>query len=178
MKLPLRVGPIQENQVPLAAFPHLATSSRSFRKNLARTSKTPGRTQQIIFFKLDEQRRLVDLPGYGYAKVPQEIRQHWYTTLEAYLQTRRCLRGVILMMDIRHPLTEFDQQMLTWCQFSQMSVHVLLTKADKLSYGKSHTVLQQVQNHLKHQASVQLFSALKNTGIEEVQQCLNRWLEV
>lgn len=155
-----------------------AINALTRQKGLARTSKTPGRTQQINFFKLDEHRRLVDLPGYGYAKVPQEIKQHWYTTLEKYLQTRHCLRGVVLMMDIRHPLTEFDQQMLTWCQFSHMPIHILLTKADKLSYGKASGVLQQVQKQIEREASVQLFSALKKIGIDNVQDRLNRWLEI
>jgi GTP-binding protein len=102
-------------------------------KSLARTSKTPGRTQQIVFFKLDEERRLVDLPGYGFAKVPLKVKEHWQQLLEKYLHTRESFQGLILMMDIRHPLTEFDQQMLLWCQLSNMPVHILLTKADKLS---------------------------------------------
>ncbi|MDM8560063.1 ribosome biogenesis GTP-binding protein YihA/YsxC [Candidatus Parabeggiatoa sp. HSG14] len=148
------------------------------KKSLARTSKTPGRTQQIIFFKLDDAHCLVDLPGYGYAKVPLAIKQHWQKTLERYLLTRRCLHGLILMMDIRHPLTEFDQQMLNWCSLSNMPVHILLTKADKLSRGKGSIVLQQVRKHLANlsgEMSVQLFSALKRTGIEEVQTCLTKW---
>jgi GTP-binding protein len=149
-------------------------------RSLARTSKTPGRTQQIIFFKLDESRRLVDLPGYGFAKVPLAIKQDWQKTLERYLQTRRSLRGLILMMDVRHPLTEFDQQMLNWCSLSNMPVHVLLTKADKLSHGKSSAALQQVRKHLASlpgETSTQLFSALKRSGIEEVQTRLNEWFQ-
>jgi GTP-binding protein len=147
-------------------------------RSLARTSKTPGRTQQIIFFKLDESRRLVDLPGYGFAKVPLAIKQHWQKTLERYLQTRRSLRGLILMMDVRHPLTEFDQQMLNWCSLSNMPVHVLLTKADKLSHGKGSAALQQVRNHLSGEMSVQLFSALKRVGIDEARRRLNEWFQV
>lgn len=150
-------------------------------KKLARTSKTPGRTQQIIFFKLDENRRLVDLPGYGFAKVPLTIKQHWQQTLERYLQIRRSLRGLVLMMDVRHPLTEFDQEMLNWCSLYNMPVHVLLTKADKISRGKSSAVLKKVHQHLaglSGESNVQLFSALKRVGIEEVHHCLNRWLEV
>lgn len=150
-------------------------------KSLARTSKTPGRTQQIIFFKLDEERRLVDLPGYGFAKVPLAVKQQWQSTLGNYLNTRHSLQGVILMMDIRHPLLEFDRQMLDWCCHSNMPVHVLLTKADKLSYGKGSGVLQQVRGHLmglSAEMSVQLFSALKGVGLEEAKSCLNGWLEV
>ncbi len=148
-------------------------------KTLARTSKTPGRTQQIIFFRLDEQHHLVDLPGYGYAKVPLAMKLQWQQTLEKYLRTRQSLRGLILMMDIRHPLTEFDQNMLSWCQQQKMPVHILLTKADKLAYGKGCAVLQQVRaylNELSPIMSIQLFSALKRTGIEEAHLRLTDWL--
>jgi len=150
-------------------------------KKLARTSKTPGRTQQIIFFKLDENRNLVDLPGYGFAKVPLAVKLHWQQTLERYLHTRRCLCGLVLMMDVRHPLTEFDQEMLNWCNISNMPVHVLLTKADKISRSKGNVVLQKVRQHLATlsvETNVQLFSALKHVGIEEVQNALNTWLEI
>ena len=101
--------------------------------SLARTSKTPGRTQLLNFFTLDEERRLVDLPGYGYAKVPIPLKQHWQRHLEAYLGSRESLVGLVLMMDIRHPLTDFDRLMLDWAQVSRLPVHVLLTKADKLA---------------------------------------------
>ena len=147
--------------------------------SLARTSKTPGRTQQIIFFKLDDSRCLVDLPGYGFAKVPLAVKQHWQQVLERYLHTRHSLQGLVLMMDIRHPLTEFDQQMLNWCSLSDMPVHVLLTKTDKLSRGKAHTVLQHVSKHLATlpgTMTVQLFSALKRIGIEEARLHLSHWL--
>jgi len=150
-------------------------------KKLARTSKTPGRTQQIIFFKLDENRNLVDLPGYGFAKVPLAVKLHWQQTLERYLHTRRCLCGLVLMMDVRHPLMEFDQEMLNWCNISNMPVHVLLTKADKISRSKGNVVLQKVRQHLATlsvETNVQLFSALKHVGIEEVQNALNTWLEI
>jgi len=151
-------------------------------KSLARTSKTPGRTQQIIFFELDAERRLVDLPGYGYAKVPLSVKQHWQNTLSRYLQTRESLRGLVLMMDVRHPLTEFDQHMLQWCITGQMPVHILLTKSDKLSYGKASGVLKQVTQKLavweSAEVSVQLFSALKRQGLDEVKVRLNHWLEV
>ncbi|RKZ37568.1 MAG: YihA family ribosome biogenesis GTP-binding protein [Gammaproteobacteria bacterium] len=150
-------------------------------KKLARTSKTPGRTQQIIFFKLDEHRNLVDLPGYGFAKVPLAVKLHWQQTLERYLHTRRCLCGLVLMMDVRHPLTEFDQEMLNWCNLSNMPVHVLLTKADKISRSKGNIVLQKVRQHLATlsiETNVQLFSALKHVGIEEVQNGLNTWLKI
>lgn len=150
-------------------------------KGLARTSKTPGRTQQIIFFQLDDSRRLVDLPGYGYAKVPLAVKHHWQQTLAEYLRNRDCLKGLILLMDIRHPLKEYDQQLLNWCKSSNMPVHVLLTKADKIGFGTGKEVLQQVKNYLagvSENFSAQLFSALKGKGTEEAQECLNRWLEV
>jgi len=105
-------------------------------KSLARTSKTPGRTQQIVIFKLDEDRRIADLPGYGYAKVPLKLKAHWRKVMERYFQTRSCLRGVVLVMDIRHPMREFDQQMLAWCDASNTPCHILLTKADKLNAGR------------------------------------------
>ncbi len=147
-------------------------------RTLARTSKTPGRTQQIIFFKLDENRRLVDLPGYGFAKVPLAVKQQWQQTLERYLHTRNSLRGLILMMDVRHPLTEFDQHMLNWCRLSNMPVHVLLTKADKISHGKGCAVLQQVRQQLSGETSIQLFSALKRVGVKEAERRLNEWFQV
>ncbi|EIJ41466.1 ribosome biogenesis GTP-binding protein YsxC/EngB [Beggiatoa alba B18LD] len=153
-------------------------------KALARTSKTPGRTQQIMFFQLDEKRRLVDLPGYGYAKVSITIKQHWQNTLERYLQTRGSLNGLILLMDIRHPLTDFDKNMLLWCQHSAMPVHILLTKADKLSFGAAKSSLLQVKNQLSAfktdstDISVQLFSAHKATGVDEARAVLDLWLAV
>lgn len=156
-------------------------------KSLARTSKTPGRTQQINYFALDEQRHLVDLPGYGYAKVSEKVKLHWQHTLEAYLQQRHSLRGLVLMMDIRHPLNDFDRQMILWCRHSNMPLHVLLTKADKLSRGAGGNVLQQVRQVLANEygverdrpwATVQLFSALKGMGTEEAWGILDAWFEL
>jgi len=148
--------------------------------SLARTSKTPGRTQLLNFFTLDEERRLVDLPGYGYAKVPIPLKQHWQRHLEAYLGSRESLVGLVLMMDIRHPLTDFDRLMLDWAQVSRLPVHVLLTKADKLAYGAAKNALLKVRQEV-HQgwgdvASLQLFSAPKRLGVEEAQQVLASWL--
>ena len=154
-------------------------------RSLARTSKTPGRTQQIIFFDLDGERRLVDLPGYGYAKVPKAIQIHWQNTLEKYLQTRQSLEGLMLMVDIRRPLTPHDLQMLEWCVQSDMPAHILLTKSDKLSRGKGMGALQSTRSALKKRwgdvatqlFTLQLFSALKRTGIEEAQRQLDHWLQ-
>ncbi|MDH4764690.1 GTP-binding protein [Pseudomonas sp. SORGH_AS199] len=148
--------------------------------NLARTSKTPGRTQLLNFFTLDDERRLVDLPGYGYAKVPIPLKQHWQEHLEAYLSSRNSLSGVVLMMDIRHPLTEFDRLMLDWAQASSMPLHILLTKADKLAFGAQKNALLKVQRDVRQgwgdTASIQLFSAPKRQGIEDAQRVLASWL--
>lgn len=147
---------------------------------LARTSKTPGRTQLLNFFRLDDQRRLVDLPGYGYAKVPIPLKQHWQRHLEAYLGSRHSLVGVVLLMDVRHPLTEFDCMMLDWARASQLPIHVLLTKADKLTFGAAKNTLLKVQKEIRQGwgdiASAQLFSAPKRQGIEEAHALLSHWL--
>ena len=148
---------------------------------LARTSKTPGRTQDLLFFEVQERKYLVDLPGYGYAKVPDRMRQQWYQLIEGYLSQRQGLRGVVLIMDVRHPLTEFDRQMLGWCQASEMPLHILLTKADKLSRGAAGNVLQAVRKDiaaLSRTVTVQLFSAPKRLNIDEVHTRLDTWLQL
>jgi GTP-binding protein len=151
-------------------------------KSLARVSKTPGRTQLLNFFQLDEDRRLVDLPGYGYAKVPEGMHKSWGAMIETYLSKREALQGVFLIMDIRHPLTEFDEQMIHWCLHFELPVHVTLTKADKLSRGAAMDVLLQVRALLQKQhgdaVSVQLFSSLKRTGIDDAHAVLDTWLKV
>ena len=147
---------------------------------LARTSRTPGRTQQINFFTLDAARRLVDLPGYGYAKVPASLQRHWQVVLDRYLRERRSLQGVIVVMDARHPLKDLDKTMITWCAAIPLPVHVLLTKADKLSRTQSLQALQAVTVALADfrvgLGTVQLFSATHHQGVEEVHTCLDRWL--
>ena len=148
-------------------------------KSLARTSKTPGRTQQLVYFELDPDRRLVDLPGYGYAKVSERIKKQWQRHMEEYLQHRESLQGLILVMDIRHPLTDFDRQMLAWCDQTELPVHVLLTKADKLKRGAIANSLQKVTNELSQlcgHASVQIFSSLKRIGVDEAHAALDQWL--
>lgn len=150
-------------------------------KSLARTSKTPGRTQLLNFFALDDSHRLVDLPGYGYAKVAEKIKLQWQAELAAYLEQRQSLRGVILLADVRHPLKEFDLQMLEWSSNIQLPVHILLTKADKLKRGAASSNLLQVKRRLKGMTgehSAQLFSALKRQGIDQVHTVLDRWLEL
>ncbi len=147
---------------------------------LARTSKTPGRTQLINFFSLGDNKRLVDLPGYGFAKVPRAMKQTWDHNLAEYLQRRKSLKGLVLLMDIRHPLQDYDRQMIRWAAESLLPVHILLTKADKLKYGPAKAVLlkvvEQLQREgLRHEVSVQLFSALKQSGLEELTALLNDW---
>ena len=147
---------------------------------LARVSKTPGRTQLLNFFAVDEQRKLVDLPGYGYAKVPEAIKKNWQKMMQAYLINRQCLGGIVLVMDIRHPLTEFDWQMLEWCAQAELPVHILLTKADKFSYGTAKNVLLKVYKDVQAldiEFSVQLFSALNKTGVKDIQQQLDLWFK-
>lgn len=151
-------------------------------KSLARTSKTPGRTQLINFFTLDDKRRLVDLPGYGYARVSEEVKRRWQQTMEQYLASRQSLRGLILLMDVRHPLKEVDQQLLSWCWHVGMPVHVLLTKADKLKRGQAQNTLLKIRREIEQfdsqgLTSIQLFSALKGTGVDEVYKVLDLWLE-
>ncbi|RLA02665.1 MAG: YihA family ribosome biogenesis GTP-binding protein [Gammaproteobacteria bacterium] len=158
-----------------------AINTISDQKSLARISKTPGRTQMINFFALDDQRALVDLPGYGYAKVPEKVKIRWQQTLGKYLETRQSLRGLMLMMDIRHPLKTFDIQMIKWSNESNLAVHILLTKSDKLKHGAAMANLHHVKSELvklKLTASVQLFSSLKKTGKEDAINQLNKWFEI
>lgn len=158
-----------------------AINTLTSNSKLARISKTPGRTQLINFFDLNvEGTRLVDLPGYGYAKVPVAMKQQWQKHLDNYLQNRQCLRGLVLVSDIRHPMKEFDQMMIEWCRQAEMPLHVLLTKADKLKRGPAQSALLQMRRTLKTQlgelATAQVFSALNRTGVEELQQQLSSWL--
>lgn len=144
---------------------------------LARVSKTPGRTQMLNFFEINERQRFVDLPGYGYAKVPDGVKKKWHALMENYLTRRKSLCAIILVMDIRHPLTEFDWQMIDWCERSDLPLHILLTKSDKLNFGAAKNTLLQVQKELglvRFPLTVQLFSALKKTGIDEVHEALDQ----
>jgi GTP-binding protein len=147
---------------------------------LAFVSKQPGRTQLINFFTLGNDKHLVDLPGYGYAKVPEAMRAHWQTVLSRYLSERTSLAGLVLVMDCRHPLTPLDRQMLDWFSPSGKPVHVLLTKSDKLSRNEANQTLIKIRTAL-HQTwgdniSVQLFSSLKKQGVEEAEKVIGAWL--
>jgi len=145
---------------------------------LARISKTPGRTQLINFFGLAEGRFLVDLPGYGFAKVPLSVKNKWQEELEKYLRRRQVLCGLILLSDIRHPLKDFDRMMIDWAVQSGLPLHLLLTKSDKLKRGAAQNTLLAVQKELKpfSNVTVQLFSSLKNDGVTEVRAKLDEWL--
>jgi len=158
-----------------------ALNALARQSGLAHVSKTPGRTQLINFFRLAAGGLLVDLPGYGYARVPEALRRHWGRVLSEYLQSRESLRGLVLVMDIRHPLTELDQAMLTWFRPTGKPVHVLLTKADKVSRSHADRVLREVRAQLLGMAptaSVQLFSALRRTGLEEADRTISQWLGI
>lgn len=148
---------------------------------LARVSKTPGRTQLINLFELPERARLVDLPGYGFAQVPGAIREGWRGLVGGYLEQRPNLRGLIVLMDIRHPLTDIDRTMLTWSAAYGRPCHVLLTKSDKLGFGASRNALLALQRTLAAEfrgTTAQLFSALTPTGAEAAREQLAEWLDL
>lgn len=145
---------------------------------LAFTSKTPGRTQHINYFSLGDNRFLVDLPGYGYAKVPPDVQQHWEGLLSKYLQTRESLCGLVVIMDARHPLTPLDEQLLDWFAPTGKPIHILLTKSDKLSRQQATLTLNRVKSRLAERfpfCSVQLFSSLKKTGVDETEAVIGGW---
>ncbi len=149
------------------------------RRGLARVSKTPGRTQMLNFFDCDGL-RLVDLPGYGFAKVPERVRRSWGATIGNFLRARESLAGVVIVMDARHPLTAFDRQMLDWTVSAGIPALLLMTKADKLSRGKGAAQLQAVRREVRElpQVHAQLFSALKRDGVAEARQHIIGWLPV
>ena len=145
---------------------------------LAYTSKTPGRTQHLNYFSLGDDNYLVDLPGYGYAKVPPDVQKHWEKLLGQYLQTREELCGLVVIMDSRHPMTELDEGMLDWFAPTGKPVHILLTKSDKLSRQQATVTLNRVKSYLSEhfpQCSVQLFSSLKKLGVEEAERVIAGW---
>lgn len=153
-----------------------AINAITARRGLARTSKTPGRTQLVNFFSLETEKRLVDLPGYGFAKVPDAVRDHWRRLMQSYFEERDSLTGLFVIMDCRRPLLEFDRKMLGWADVRGCAVHVLLTKSDKLSKGKASAALLETRRDLREKATVQLFSATKKTGVDEARQVLDAML--
>lgn len=146
------------------------------RKGFARVSKTPGRTQLINFFELREGQRLVDLPGYGFARVSDKMRRHWAELLSDYFEQRESLRGLLLIVDIRRKLTDFDRQMITFAESVGLPIHVLLTKSDKLKRGQAATALLEVRRELGDTATVQNFSALNRQGEDEARSMLESFL--
>jgi GTP-binding protein len=158
-----------------------AINAITSQNKLARTSKTPGRTRELVFFEIDRHRRLVDLPGYGYAKAPQQVQNQWRLVMQQYFDKRKSLCGIFLIMDIRHPMTPFDRQMVEWCGHCRTPLHVLLTKSDKIKFGAAKTTLMRVGKQLADQkvsASIQVFSALKKIGIDDAHKVLDTWFEI
>lgn len=160
-----------------------AINTLTHNKKLARTSKTPGRTQLINFFGLSSNQRIVDLPGYGFAKVPKGMKDEWQRNLSEYLRERKCLQGLVLMMDIRHPLQKYDTMMLDWALEAGMPVHILLTKSDKLKRGPAQSTLLKIRKHIKdlghaELATAQTFSSLNREGVDALKAKLNEWLTV
>lgn len=155
-----------------------ALNTLTQQKNLARTSKTPGRTQLINLFEVAEGKRLVDLPGYGYAEVPEETKLKWQRSLGEYLEKRQCLQGLVVLMDIRHPLKDLDQQMISWAVESNLQVLVLLTKADKLASSARKTQLNMVREAVlsfNGEVQVEVFSSLKKQGVDKLREKLDHW---
>jgi GTP-binding protein len=146
------------------------------RRQFARTSKTPGRTQLVNFFSLEEARRLVDLPGYGFARVSDSMRRHWGELLSQYFESRESLNGLLMIVDIRRKLTDYDRQMMAFADETKLPVHILLTKADKLKRGQRATAVLQVQKEVGDRATVQAFSALNRQGEDEAREMLEKFL--
>ena len=149
-------------------------------KSLARTSKTPGRTQLINFFALPEDQFLVDLPGYGFAKVPDKVKREWQRFIESYLTNRKPLCGLVIVMDIRRPMLEYDLNMLAWTNTRDLPVHIVLNKSDKLKHGQAKTMLLKTQKELKEinpRYTAQIYSALKGVGVRDLEKQLDSWLK-
>lgn len=158
-----------------------AINAITHNSKLARVSKLPGRTQQINFFEIAEQQRIIDLPGYGFAKVPKEVRMQWQALIESYIAERQTLRGLILVTDSRLELTELDWALLDWCRNVSVPVHVLLSKCDKLTRSAGMVALRTAKQQLAaagSDAQAQLFSALKGDGLAEVEHVINHWLHL
>ena len=183
---PAQLPPDQGREIAIAGRSNAGKSSAinaiCDQGKLARTSRTPGRTQQLNYFEVLPERFLVDLPGYGYAKVPADLRAHWQEFINVYFRSRQALCGLVVVMDIRHPLREFDRQMLDYAAARDLPAHCLLTKADKLGRGQQGKALQETRRDLARaygdSISVQLFSAETKAGVEEARAVLERWLDL
>jgi GTP-binding protein len=154
-----------------------AINSLTQRTSLARSGKTPGLTQLINFFELEAERRLVDLPGYGFAKVPPRVQAHWHRLVGEYFATRNSLTGLLLIVDVRRGLKDEDRALLDWTAERELPVHVLLSKSDKLSRSESSKTLQMAKKELGEHASVQLFSSVNHDGAEHARRVLDSFLE-
>ncbi len=150
--------------------------NRLCRQNsLAKTSRTPGRTRQLVFFRLDPLRHLVDLPGYGYAKVSGDLKRHWHGLIQTYLDRRQALAGLVVVMDIRHPLKDSDVELIEWAGSRGLPLHLVLTKADKLGRGKQKEAFMSVRRLIAAEVGVQVFSATSGQGLDELQAVLTDW---
>ena len=184
VKSAARLSQCPDNEGREVAFAGRSNAGKSSALNaltgsnkLARTSKTPGRTQLINFFQVQDDVLLVDLPGYGYAKVPEAMKKEWQHHMTDYLERREALVGLVLLMDIRHPMKEFDQMMLNWSVSANLPLHILLTKADKLKQGAARQVLNTLRQELARfpLVSTQLFSSLKRMGVDQLATKLDEW---
>jgi GTP-binding protein len=157
-----------------------ALNALTRQNSLARVSKTPGRTQQLVYFQVQPERYLVDLPGYGYAKVPQDLQAHWQAFIDKYFRTREALKGLVVVMDIRHPLKDYDKQMLGYAVERGLPAHALLTKGDKLGRGQQMQSLQKVRKELSalwaDSVTVQVYSSESRQGVDELRGIVGGWL--
>lgn len=174
---PRQFPPDQGTEVAFAGRSNAGKSSAlnaiTGRRDLARASKTPGRTQLINFFGLEDgRRRLADLPGYGYAKVPEQMRRHWQELLTRYVEARKSLTGLVIVMDARRPMTDFDCRMIEWAQAHCLATYLLLTKADKLSRGAALDALRKTRASAGEEIAAQLFSAVARTGVDEARHAV------
>lgn len=175
-----QLPPDQGREVAIAGRSNAGKSSLinrlSNRKSLARTSRTPGRTRQLVFFHLDDDHHLVDLPGYGFARVSGDLKRHWKGLIKGYLEKRQALAGLVIVMDVRHPLKEGDVELANWAGIRGLPLHLVLTKADKLGRGKQTEALMQVRKLVDGNVGVQLFSATTGQGLDELEGVMAEWL--
>ena len=184
-----KIGVASKEQLPIDTYREVAFAGRSnvgkssvinkivSRRNLARTSKSPGRTRELNYFSYDEKTFIVDLPGYGYAKVDNSTKHAWTKLLNYYLEERPSLRCIFLIVDIRHPLKNFDQVMLEYCGTNNLALHIILNKSDKLSINNANKAMAEIKEEISEiNASIQMFSALKGIGVEIARHKLAEWL--
>ncbi len=184
----MSMAQLPENSLSEVAFAGCSNAGKSSVINtltdqhkLARVSKTPGRTQSLNFFQVADSRYIVDLPGYGYSKVSTKTRAKWEALMETYFQERKELKGFVIVMDVRHPLKQYDKNMLAWSEQNNISSHIVLTKSDKLKRGPAKETVFKVAAWVQDQGlstTVQLFSSLKRDGVKELHEVLDGWLSL